>query len=74
MLHKLGVRPVTEQVPLPPPPRCPQIIGAGMLRALEQVHGEGFIHRDVKPANFVMAPPDAQDPLRGGRAGGWPRC
>lgn len=36
-----------------------------MLKALEQVHGEGVIHRDVKPANYCMAPPDAASPTSG---------
>lgn len=36
-----------------------------MLKALEQVHSEGHIHRDVKPANFVMDPADAVDPAAG---------
>jgi serine/threonine protein kinase len=47
-----------------------QIIGAGMLKALEQVHLAGFIHRDVKPANFVMAPADAPSPTAGARKAG----
>jgi serine/threonine protein kinase len=25
-----------------------------MLDAIEQLHGRGYIHRDVKPSNFVM--------------------
>ena len=25
-----------------------------MLEAIEQLHGRGYIHRDVKPSNFVM--------------------
>ncbi|KAL4421516.1 hypothetical protein ABPG75_010807 [Micractinium tetrahymenae] len=39
-----------------------KVIAASMLKALEQVHAEGFIHRDVKPANFVADPADAPDP------------
>ena len=30
--------------------------GQQMLDALEGMHRLGFIHRDVKPANFVMFP------------------
>ena len=30
--------------------------GLQMLDALEGMHRLGFIHRDVKPANFVMFP------------------
>lgn len=48
-----------------PPHHLPQIIGCSMLKALEQVHAAGFIHRDVKPANFVMDPPGSMDPTAG---------
>jgi hypothetical protein len=58
-------------LPLPAPLPVPvQIIGAGMLKALEQVHRAGFIHRDVKPANFVMAPADAPSPTAGAQGPG----
>ncbi|KAL4449542.1 hypothetical protein ABPG77_007186 [Micractinium sp. CCAP 211/92] len=43
-------------------PTAAKVVAASMLKALEQVHAEGFIHRDVKPANFVMDPADATDP------------
>ncbi|PSC67566.1 hypothetical protein C2E20_8775 [Micractinium conductrix] len=39
-----------------------KVIGATMLKALEGAHAAGYIHRDVKPANFVMNPPDAPSP------------
>ena len=29
----------------------------GMLGALEGLHSQGLIHHDVKPANFLVAPP-----------------
>ncbi len=31
-------------------------IGRHMLEAIEGVHKLGFIHRDVKPANFALTP------------------
>jgi hypothetical protein len=43
-----------------------KVIAAAMLRALEDVHRAGHIHRDVKPANFCMSPPDATDLSAGG--------
>lgn len=36
-----------------------KIIAAGLLSALEGLHREGYLHRDVKPANFVISPPQA---------------
>lgn len=55
-------------------PRCfvtsnRQVIGATMLKALEGAHAAGYIHRDVKPANFVMNPPDAPSPAYGAPPG-----
>jgi serine/threonine protein kinase len=29
-------------------------IGIQIIKLLEQLHGEGFVHRDIKPDNFVM--------------------
>eukprot|EP00963_Diacronema_lutheri_P008444 scaffold752_cov322-Pavlova_lutheri.AAC.41 len=35
---------------------CEEVVamGRGMLRCLKDLHGSGWIHRDVKPANFVF--------------------
>ena len=47
--------------PAMPAPGC---TGLGILDALEAMHREGFIHRDVKPANFCLHPRGA-DPTSG---------
>lgn len=36
-----------------------KVLAAGLLNALEGFHREGYIHRDVKPANFALDPPTA---------------
>jgi tau tubulin kinase len=42
-----------------------KVVGAGLLAALEGIHRAGYIHRDVKPANFAISPPSA--PVAEGR-------
>ena len=34
-----------------------KVLAAGLLNALEGFHREGYIHREVKPANFALDPP-----------------
>jgi tau tubulin kinase len=33
---------------------CTLMLGMQMLRAIKEVHETGYIHRDIKPGNFVM--------------------
>ena len=53
---------LTEEGPLP----LPRAIG--MLRqvclALEEVHAEGYVHRDVKPANLMVEVKDGRDRVK----------
>ncbi len=39
----------------PPPARLPAI-AAGILRALEEAHGAGIVHRDLHPGNVMLTP------------------
>ena len=38
-------------------PGVAKVVGASLLTALEGLHAQGYVHRDVKPANFAMSPP-----------------
>ena len=49
-------------------PRTAAAIGGHLLNGLSGMHGLGFIHRDVKPANFAMTPRTAAVHEGGSRA------
>jgi serine/threonine protein kinase len=51
--HSLA-REVDEHGPLPPPDVAE--IGLQLLDALAVAHGQGILHRDVKPSNVLLAP------------------
>lgn len=36
-----------------------KLVGASLLNAVEQLHTAGYVHRDVKPANFALHSPAA---------------
>jgi serine/threonine-protein kinase len=64
VLRDRGPRPLEETA----------VVVAQLASGLDHLHGRGVVHRDVKPANVVLAPP-ASSPDHGGgrgaRADGW---
>ena len=47
---------VEESGPLEPRKACEIIMGA--LAGLQQIHERNIVHRDIKPGNILVAPPD----------------
>lgn len=45
----------------PMPPQQVAHIGADIAEALHCIHGKGIVHRDVKPANILLAPSELPD-------------
>ncbi|MER7057317.1 protein kinase [Streptomyces sp. NPDC000351] len=45
---------VVDQQYGPLPPASLRVLAAGLLRALQTIHGAGLVHRDLKPSNILV--------------------